>query len=182
MADLSTSQSNEMRPMLSARWRSWLLWLLASTAGWSVGGPMGVALGRSGDIIAAGFVGVAVGGIVTGILQWLVLRRQIPRATWWVPASTLAVVAVGAVVFGVGRVNADVGWIAGAGLFGAVVGLLQWLVLRRQVARAGWWVLASTLGWVVGGPLGWAGLGAVYGAMTASVLVWLLNQQQAWQS
>ena len=51
----------------------------------------------------------------------------------------------------------------------------------RQVARAGWWVVASTVGWVVGGLVsgitdaaaGWAGVGAVYGAITGIVLVWL---------
>ena len=76
-----------------------------------------------------------------------------------------------------------------------MAGVLQWLGLRRQVARAGWLVLASTVGWVVGGPLAgsvsvggivgaavgaavsWAVLGAVYGAITGPVLVWLLRQR-----
>ena len=59
--------------------------------------------------------------------------------------------------------------------------------LRRQVARASWWVLASTVGWVVGGFLsgavpvggflGWAALEAVYGAITGTALVWLLRQR-----
>jgi hypothetical protein len=44
-----------------------------------------------------------------------------------------------------------------------------------------WWVLASTVGWVVGMPVGgfvgWAALGAVYGAITGVVLVWLLRQR-----
>jgi hypothetical protein len=83
-------------------------------------------------------------------------------------------------VFGVGMVNADVGWIGGVSLFGTVVGVLQWLVLRRQVARAGWWVLASTVGWVVGMPLGDSvggpALGAAYGAITGTALVLLLRQ------
>ena len=37
---------------------------------------------------------------------------------------------------------------------GAAIGILQWLVLRRQVSGAGWWVLASTMGWAVGSGLG----------------------------
>ncbi len=69
----------------------------------------------------------------------------------------------------------------GVAVGGVVVRVLQWLVLRRQVGRAGWWVLASTVGWAVGGhvggTLGWAVLGAVYGAITGSVLVWLLRQR-----
>ena len=59
--------------------------------------------------------------------------------------------------------------------------MLQWLVLRRQMPRAGWWVLASTVGWVVGMPLGDIngppGLGAAYGVITGTTLVWLLRQR-----
>ena len=97
----------------------------------------------------------------------------------------------------------------GGAVFGAVVGasvgIAQWLVLRRQVPRAGWWVLVSTVGGAigfaasgaadqaVGGAVGFAayeeaagfdlsgvmggGAGfAVNGAITGVVLVWLLRQ------
>ena len=87
---------------------------------------------------------------------------------------------VNRILGGVGVVSVDVGWVGGVSIFGTVVGVLQWLVLRRQVPRAGWWVLASTVGWVVGLPLGDIngppGLGAVYGAFTGTALVWLLRQ------
>ena len=36
-------------------------------------------------------------------------------------------------------------------MFGAAVGVLQWLVLQRQIAGSGWWMLASGVGWVVSG-------------------------------
>ncbi len=42
---------------LAAGWGFWLWWVLASTVAWAVGGSVGVALGRSGDIIVAGYVG-----------------------------------------------------------------------------------------------------------------------------
>ena len=52
--------------------------------------------------------------------------------------------------------------------------------MASQVGQAGWWVLASTVGWIVaiplgdiGGPPGWA----VYGAITGTVLVWLMRQR-----
>ena len=73
-----------------------------------------------------------------------------------------------------------------------MVGVLQWLVLRRRVTRAGWWVAASAAGWVAAGPgvglvaavmgaaltanAGWAALGIMYGAVTGCALVWLLRQ------
>ena len=69
---------------------------------------------------------------------------------------------------------------------GAVVGIAQWFVLRRQVSRAGWWVLASIVGFVVASTVQFAVavslvaasvvVGAVYGAITGGVLVWLLRQ------
>jgi hypothetical protein len=37
-------------------------------------------------------------------------------------------------------------------VFGLVVGVAQWLVLRRAI-RAGWWVLATALGWALAGSL-----------------------------
>ena len=96
-------------------------------------------------------------------------------------ASVGAAAVVGVVVFAVGVVDADAGWVVGTGIFGTVAGLLQWRVLKGQVPRAGWWVLASTVGWVVGIPmgeeLGRNGLGAGYGLITGTVLVWLLRQK-----
>jgi hypothetical protein len=95
-------------------------------------------------------------------------------------ASLGAVVFVGLVIAGVGRVDRDLGWILGVSAFGPTVGLFQWLVLRADFPLAGWWVLASTTGWILGMPAGDVngppGLGAVYGATTATVLVWLLRQ------
>jgi hypothetical protein len=166
--------------------------VLASTAGWAVGGlTPGLASYR--DIIVAGYAAVAVGGILTGVLQWLVLRPYVARAGGWALASMAAVVMVGLVVFGVGVIDVDAGWVIGVALFGTIVGGLQWMVLRRQLSRAGWWVLASTAGWfagmaagavaTVGPPLGqhpvpgWAALGAVFGVVTGTVLVWLVRQR-----
>lgn len=120
---------------LATGWATWLWWVLASTVAWGMAGPVGVKSGSSVDIIVAGYLGVALGGIVTGVLQWLVLRRLVARAGWWVLAST-------------------VGWLVGGPVFGF-------------------------MSWAVGGPLGglisWAALGAVYGAITGPVLIWLLR-------
>ena len=191
-------------------WRFWLWWVLASTVGWAVGGGLSGSLGS----IQAGYVGgMTVGATGAGVLQWLVLRQRIARAGWWMLATVLVSAVVGGVIVGVGSSggrawsvtwSADPGRVvvglAGMGLFGTALGALQWLVLRGQVARAGWWVLAGGVGWITGAPLGavlggglsgilgwsgsgsgdwaltWAGVGAVYGAITGRVLVWLLRQ------
>ena len=175
-------------PQQRPGWRVWFLWLMAVAFGWGEGVYWGWF--SSGDPktlqtiptdILGGYLGVAVGGILIGVLQWLVLRRRLDRAYRWVLTNLGAVAVVGVVVFGVGVADADLGWIVGVSIFGTVVGVLQWLVLRGQVPRAAWWVLASTVGWVVGMPLGDLngppGLGAAYGAITGTALVWLLRQK-----
>ena len=37
---------------------------------------------------------------------------------------------------------------------GVLSGLGQWLVLRRHVSRAAWWVMASAVGGIAGYPVG----------------------------
>ena len=176
-----------LAPQRRPAWRVWFLWLMAGAFGWGQGVYWGwfgpgdpKTLQSIPAVILAGYLGVAVGGTLIGVLQWLVLRRHVTGAGRWVLASLGATAVVGVVVFGVGVVNVEAGWFGGVSVFGTVVGVLQWVVLRRQIPRAGWWVLASTAGWVVGMPLGDIvgppGLGAAYGAMTGTVLVWLLRQ------
>lgn len=174
-------------PQRQPGWRVWFLWLLAVSIGWGEGVYLGwytddepKTLQSVPDVILAGYSGLVVGAMLIGGLQWLVLRRHVVGAGRWVPANLGAVAVVGAVILGVGVVDRDLGWIVGISLFGTVAGLLQWAVLRRQVPLAGWWVAASTAGWVLGMPFGDLngppGLGAVYGAITATTLVWLMRQ------
>lgn len=102
---------------------------------------------------------------------------------------------------------ANVGWfvdeavlIGGVWLVGGVVAaILQWLVLRRQLTGAGWWLVTSTSGWAIGVAVallggvsggmaevmlavGWAAGGIVSGVITGVALVWLLRQRVAEQS
>ena len=159
---------------------SWLLWVLAS----ALGGAIGVIPARLiGTTLGEAVLGaIALGGVLgaIGAGQWLVMRRRLPWAGWWVPATLAGGLAGGAVALGLlellsgnGRetLGAVLGIFGGLGAFGAV----QWLVLRRAT-RAGWWVLASVAGLVAAGPLGvgalghllgdGGGFGAVYGAIT----------------
>jgi hypothetical protein len=41
-------------------------------------------------IMTSVHVWVAMMLVLTGVMQWLVLRRQVPRAGWWIPASVAA--------------------------------------------------------------------------------------------
>ena len=95
-------------------------------------------------------------------------------------ASLLGVFLAAQVAGRVRTFDADLGLILGVTLYGLLIGILQWLVLRRQVPRAWIWVPASALSWIVAipagdlnGPPGWA----IFGAITGTVLVWLLRQE-----
>jgi hypothetical protein len=159
----------------------WLQWVLASMLGFAAGAVMGNAV--------TDWAFTALFGAVGGFMQWLVLRRQIAAAGWWVLASTLgfaiAPIAAIAGVMAMSQVmsldgNPMAAPILLGVLFGILSGILPWLVLRRQVARAGWWVPAHLLGSLVGGAMGivaflamaligfyqfpWAAAGAMFGA------------------
>lgn len=175
-------------------------WILASAAGYAVSGLTEAAAGSfSGVTIVAP---VAVGATVAAALQWPVLRRHIPRAGRWVAtgiagsalvgaSAIVAGVAAGLAAGAIGDADAgrdfggDVAGVSAAVLFGLALGLVQLRLLRREFARLGWWVLASSVGWIVAGLIagisegvaGWAILGAVYGAITGCALVRLLRQQ-----
>ena len=87
---------------------------------------------------------------------------------WWVLASTVGFLigggmgeAVNDVVLpGFARFTAEALTVAFA-VSGAVTGIAQWLVLRQRLSRAGWWVLASTVGFAM--------FGAVYKAVYVAV-------------
>lgn len=148
-----------MRPF----WRFWLPWVLTNvvavaTALAALSGA--IQAGVSGVIPEVVFAPVWASGLLwgfTGALigggQWLVLRRLLPGAGRWVWASALGTAVGVAAMFLAfiatgGEAEAasapDLAVIGTAG--GAAVGASQWLVLRRLVRRARWWVLTSAAG------------------------------------
>ena len=73
----------------------------------------------------------------------------------WVLASTLGWVVGGAITGYVypameARLGDIAAMIAGFCVLGVMVGGAQWFVLRRCMARTGWWVLASIAGTAIG--------------------------------
>ncbi len=132
---------------------------MACTLGWAVGGVLLSELGA---------------GALTGILQWLVLRQQMRRAGWWIAATIAGWLTGWALV--AFAVPPGASFLAGATV-GSVTGLAQWLVLRRHMYRAGWWILVSALGWTLGLTelMGTLLVGAVAGAVTGIALELLLR-------
>ena len=106
--------------------------------------------------------------LLPGALQWLVLRRRVLQAGWWVVA-TAAGVLIGTYLAAsrqmldlyLARRDALDGLLAYS-TFGTALSLAQWMVLKRWSAQAHRWIIANMLAW----PTGWAvakALGAVLG-------------------
>jgi len=135
-----------------------ITWAIVSRIVQVVGGRIQVA-GQSHiteDFIGA-YVLLPMLGLLIGVLQYLLLRRYLPRMVWWIPATVLGWALP--LLLGL----ASVGWLPalaidpvwsgalGFALIGASIGVCQWLVLRRRIHRATLWVLASILGWGMSG-------------------------------
>jgi hypothetical protein len=202
-------------------WGLWLQWVLSSVLGFGVGTTVGNTLANaippmtctqsfSDSLIerltnlpciqpSLGLVVIVIIlGLAGGFMQWLVLRRRIAGAAWWIPATSLGFPIALVIADGAGmRLGGDsiAAPVLMGGAFGLLSGIMPWLVLRRQVARAGWWLPAQLLGSLVGGAMGivafhtagligfyeltWAAAGAMFGAglgtITGLTLVWMLR-------
>jgi hypothetical protein len=87
-------------------------------------------------------------GLVLGLLQYLLLRRRVPRAGWWIAVTILGwtmPLNLGALI-PAEVIRAPAPALAAA-LLGGLVALPQWWLLRRWVPQAGWWLVANCLGW-----------------------------------
>jgi hypothetical protein len=188
--------SNQKKPSL--RWAIWLWWVLLS----AIGGGVGFALGLGAAEAVSQVLGPSiyetvlhgVFGTLVAVLQWFVLRVHVTRASRWVLASAVSWVLVGALAGWLEiKPGLAVVWPA---IVGVAVGAFQWLVLRKHVHLAGFWIVGSAVGWVVGwhtatamdevvGMIVYsekAGLAvlfaifaAVVGAFTGLALIWLLR-------
>jgi hypothetical protein len=184
-------------------------WIIACTVALLFGGEMMILWLRIREGGFWGLLGLlSLGiGLVLGGLQWLVLRQLIRKAGWWVLSTTgsvivsllLAVLFAMAVALAGSYSNIGTLYQFHTMLFvlpwpalGITNGITQWLVLRKQVRRAGWWVLASIGSWIGGGvgsfllarisrllPLALTIGGAVVGVITGLVLFRLLRDVPA---
>ncbi len=145
-------------------WTLWVKWILATTLGWLVAFALWPEPGH----------GQFAYGAIVGTVQWIVLQSLIPEHRWWIPASA-AGWAGGAV--GVALLLPAANPIVAQAIIGGGMGLAQWLILRRQVHRAWWWIVLSALGWTVAmmGILGGLLEGAMAGAVTGFALELLLR-------
>ncbi len=139
----------------------WLFWILSTGIGGAFIGYMAAPTDFFWELIASGFV--------IGITQWIVLRRYINSAIWWIPASGFGwILGVYLMIFTQEILNPIVKFLTSTGglwevfwlntinepIKFAVLGFTQWFVLRRQFRYAGWWIIASALSGAARGAIG----------------------------
>jgi hypothetical protein len=148
------------RQMAGAHW-----WPLATIAGWAIAGALGGALpvggavtGRGVDIgplgfVAVGMVVVSAMGLLSSLLQWLILRQQAARAAWWI-WTTAGGIALG--------------MLAAAALL-ALMSALRWLRPEDFPSATSWGIAGAAVGLIYGTMSGRALRRLLYAAAAATV-------------
>jgi len=151
---------------ISFNWLVLFQWIMVTTVGWVLG------------TILLPPIDLAVSGIVIGLLQAIILQNYISRMRQWILASAVGWTAGWAITLA--AVPNDFSLLAGV-VLGAAVGVAQWLVLRREVQWAGWWIAISTLGWTAGLGVtpGFLMTGVTAGAITGLALDVLLQNPKS---
>ncbi len=128
--------------------------------------------------------------LMTGLLQYFLLRRYLPRIGSWILVTAVgallgAVLILGWRNWGMTREISN-SWALDPVfmILGFSVGVGQWLLLRRRLPQAGWWIVAHVVGWgllrlVTGNTLSGfdvLALGLLPACVTAVALAFLINQ------
>ncbi len=100
----------------------------------------------------AGYAMFAIFGAAIGVAQWLLLRGRIPRAGWWIVATTAGLWAGTTFAFRLTGMRTPVlpfQLLLGGAVTGFILGAAQLLVLRPNRRGMVIWLLASALGWLL---------------------------------
>jgi hypothetical protein len=179
-------------------WRTWLSWVAASTAAIVLGSLLLYGMVFAAKAVAPGvnedrWLGWAIFlvlGTMLGAAQWIILRRRLRRAGWWIPATAggwIVVIAAGDLLTRVGIAPGSESATTGVVLLstlaaGISLGFLQLPILYRRIRWPFLWILASAIGWLtLGLAIGKSidrtpdilALGAIPAAFTGLALAWL---------
>lgn len=130
----------------------WLGWAAATVIGMVIGYLPSALFVDQLDLGLARVIVPLFAGVLIGLAQWFVLRNYIrDTGDWvwnmigsWVAGYTIGFFVVSFLPNGV--LGAALAYI----LFGVIVSVIQYPVLRREIPRLGMWMLANVIGWAVG--------------------------------
>ena len=173
--------------------RVMVAWIACNLLGWLAAAGLVLVLRTPGSPLGMPWSLILV-LVPPAVAQWLLLRRLLGLTPWWlvtIPLGCLAFAGlVAAIPSGLWQVVDDEGIgtlsILSA-ILGALIGLGQWLILRRRVSGAEIWVAASAAGIGLGfaavlstGLLDRSGFAAyavvvlTYAMLSGAALAWML--------
>ena len=180
----------------------WLLWTLATAIGMLLGFLLAIPVVNALDLQWARVLVPLLAGFLIGLSQWAVLRNYVVDTTDWILAAGTSW-AVG-YALGLFLINSlastPLGAFVGYVLFGVIVAIVQWPILRREIPHILPWIIANVLGWTLGFYLSQLSLnlffsdpmiaplastsvlasvsGLVAGGITGIALIWIVRQPE----
>ncbi len=130
----------------------WLGWVITTGLGLLIGFLPSGALAEIFGLGIARVLSPLIAGALIGVGQWLVLRQYITECSDWI----LVTGAGWGIGYAVGIYILQMlppGWwygLLGISLFGLIVALTQWPILRREIPNIFPWILGNIFGWGVG--------------------------------
>jgi hypothetical protein len=147
-----TKQNTDMLLQKKSNWLFFLFWVIATVIGAVLGFATSLYIGNRllaspvSPLIILAFFLVNFAGIVATCLQWAVLSIFIKRSIAWLVTGLIGwCFPFAAILILFVRITGQSADLIAAGSLTA--GFLQWLTMRKWVPRAGWWILANTIGW-----------------------------------
>lgn len=180
----------------------WLGWTLATTLGMLLGFLLSIPLVNVLDLEWARVIVPLFAGFLIGLSQWAVLRNYVVDTTDWIlAAGTSWAVGYALGLFLINSLaNTPLGGFVGYILFGVIVAIVQWPILRREIPHVLPWIIANVLGWTLGFYLSQFALdlffndpaiapivstsvissisGLIAGAITGIALIWIVRQPE----
>ncbi|MCJ7708342.1 MAG: hypothetical protein MUO38_12085, partial [Anaerolineales bacterium] len=132
-----------------------LYWIGGTLIGWSLAGGSLLLVQVLYPTFSSPALFIVL--LIPGAAQWLLLRRLVGISPIWVATAPLAAIAFVGIIISLPvtlweTVDSEApATLAGIyAILGALLGLLQWLALRRQLRAAWVWVAASIVGIAAG--------------------------------
>ncbi len=148
----------------ASRWSILIGWLFINLIGFAFAGAFlhnfplqyspSIHTFRTRFDLAPAVVGFIFGftpALLTGWLQWVILRRHWQISRSWIISVPLGMGVMHFLADGFVYAGDGTGFVLAGGL---VVGAVQWQLLRPNTPAAHWWGLAGAGGWVLGWMIG----------------------------
>lgn len=180
----------------------WLEWTLATAFGMLLGFLPSIVLVNIMDLALARLIVPLFAGFLVGLAQWVVLRKYVNEVSDWIlaaGASWAVGYALGLFIMN-GLTGTGLDSFVGYMLFGIIVALVQWPILRREIPNVWMWILANVIGWTAGFYMSQVALdlffngptiapiastsvisgvsGLVAGAITGIALIWIVRKPE----